>query len=164
MYGIQVSLSLTINWRSRKNIILFLQSVFLLTFTFSSPFSPNCCNPLWLSFTVHLIYMIEFGSWPLKNNFILKVKKKIDYFSESFRWTIRSGSQVKYLPPVCIGDLISTYPHCYAFQMIFTKLSPRPIQSISRNVNNKDGALKPLCSTLIWEKCYRQIQRVKNFV
>ena len=33
---------------------------------------------------------------------------------------------------------------CYAFQMIFTALAPRLIQSISCNVHNKNRALKQL--------------------
>ena len=34
---------------------------------------------------------------------------------------------------------ISTFPPCYAFQMIFTAWAPSPIQYISRNVHNKNG-------------------------
>ena len=49
------------------------------------------------------------------------------------------------------GNFISTFPPCYAFQMIFTAFSPRQIQSISRNVHNKNGALKRLCCVcLVW--------------
>ena len=44
----------------------------------------------------------------------------------------------------CNGNPISTFPPCYAFQMIFTALAPRLIQSISRNVHNKNRALKEL--------------------
>ena len=44
----------------------------------------------------------------------------------------------------CNGNPISTFPPCYAFQMIFTALAPRLIQSISRNVHNKNRALKQL--------------------
>ena len=47
----------------------------------------------------------------------------------------------------CNGNPISTFPPCYAFRMIFTALAPRPIQSISRNVHKKNGALKGLCHT-----------------
>ena len=47
----------------------------------------------------------------------------------------------------CNGNPISTFPPCYAFQMIFTALAPRLIQSISRNVHNKNRALKQLCSS-----------------
>ena len=36
----------------------------------------------------------------------------------------------------------------YAFQIIFTALAPRLIQSISRNVHNKNIALKRLCVKL----------------
>ena len=36
----------------------------------------------------------------------------------------------------------------YAFQMIFTALAPRLIQSIGRNAHNKNGALKQLCLAL----------------
>ena len=45
----------------------------------------------------------------------------------------------------CNGNPISTFPHCCALEMIFTAFAPRPIQSIGRNVQNKDGALKQLC-------------------
>ena len=44
----------------------------------------------------------------------------------------------------CNGNPISTFPLCYAFQMIFTVLAPRLIQSISRNVHKKNRALKGL--------------------
>ena len=44
----------------------------------------------------------------------------------------------------CNGNPISTFPPCYAFQMIITVLAPRLIQSISRNVHNKNRALKQL--------------------
>ena len=37
----------------------------------------------------------------------------------------------------CNGKPISTFPPFYAFQMIFTALALRLIQSISRNVHNK---------------------------
>ena len=37
----------------------------------------------------------------------------------------------------CNGNPITTFPPCYAFQMIFTALASRLIQSISRNVHNK---------------------------
>ena len=47
----------------------------------------------------------------------------------------------------CNGNPISTFPPCYAFQMSFTALAPRLIQSISRDVHNKNGALKQLCVT-----------------
>ena len=43
------------------------------------------------------------------------------------------------------GNPISTFPPSYAFQMIFTALPPRLIQSISCNVRNKNEALKRLC-------------------
>ena len=43
------------------------------------------------------------------------------------------------------GNPISTFQPCYAFHMIFTALAPRLIQSISRNVHNKNRALKRLC-------------------
>ena len=39
------------------------------------------------------------------------------------------------LEKYCNGNPISTFPPCYAFQMIFTALAPRLIQSISRNVH-----------------------------
>ena len=42
----------------------------------------------------------------------------------------------------CNGNPISTFPPCYAFQMILTALAPRLIQSISRNVHYKNRALK----------------------
>ena len=45
----------------------------------------------------------------------------------------------------CNGNPISTFPPCYAFQMIFTALAPRLIQSISLNVHNENRALKQLC-------------------
>ena len=48
------------------------------------------------------------------------------------------------LEKTCNDNPISTNQPSYAFEMIFTVLSPRQIQSISRNVHNKDGALKPL--------------------
>ena len=44
----------------------------------------------------------------------------------------------------CNGNPISTFPPCYAFQMIFTALAPRLIQSISRNVRNRKNVLKRL--------------------
>ena len=44
----------------------------------------------------------------------------------------------------CNGNPMSTFPPCYAFQIIFTALAPRLIQSISRNVHNKFRALKQL--------------------
>ena len=44
------------------------------------------------------------------------------------------------------GNPISTFPPCSEFQMIFTALAPRLIQSISRNVHNKNRALKQLCA------------------
>ena len=50
----------------------------------------------------------------------------------------------------CNGNPISTFPPCYAFQIIFTAFSPRLIQSISRNVHDKIRALKWLCSTVQW--------------
>ena len=55
----------------------------------------------------------------------------------------------------CNGNPISTFPPCYAFQMIFTALAPRLIQSISRNVHNKNGALKQLwqCSRVFYVIC-----------
>ena len=43
------------------------------------------------------------------------------------------------------GNPISTIPPSYAFQMIFTALTPRLIESKSCNVHNKNGALKHLC-------------------
>ena len=45
----------------------------------------------------------------------------------------------------CNDNPISTFPPCYAFQIISTALAPRLIQSISRNVHNKNRALKQLC-------------------
>ena len=44
----------------------------------------------------------------------------------------------------CNGNPISNFPPCYAFQMIFTALAPKLIQSISRNVRNRKIALKRL--------------------
>ena len=44
----------------------------------------------------------------------------------------------------CNGNPISTFPPCYAFQMIFTALAPKLIQSISRNVRNRKNVLKRL--------------------
>ena len=38
----------------------------------------------------------------------------------------------------CNGNPISTFHPSYAFQMIFTALAPILIQSISRNVHNKN--------------------------
>ena len=46
----------------------------------------------------------------------------------------------------CNGNPISTFPPCYAFQMIFTALASMPIQSICHNVHSKNRALKQLCS------------------
>ena len=43
------------------------------------------------------------------------------------------------------GSPISTFPPCYAFQMTFTELAPRLIQSISHKVHHKNRALKQLC-------------------
>ena len=48
----------------------------------------------------------------------------------------------------CNGNPISTFPPRYAFQIIFSALAPRLIISISRNVPNKDGALKHKCRTV----------------
>ena len=48
----------------------------------------------------------------------------------------------------CNGNPISIFPPYYAFQMIFTESSPRPIQSTSHNFHNKDGALKPLLTVM----------------
>ena len=48
----------------------------------------------------------------------------------------------------CNGNPISTFPPCYAFQMIFTALAPKLIQSISRNVRNRKNVLKRLCQSL----------------
>ena len=45
------------------------------------------------------------------------------------------------------GNPISTFPPCYAFQMIFTALAPRLRRSVSRNVHNKFRALKQLWSS-----------------
>ena len=45
----------------------------------------------------------------------------------------------------CNSNPISTFPPCYAFQVIFTALAPRLIQSLSHNVHNKNRALKRLC-------------------
>ena len=45
----------------------------------------------------------------------------------------------------CNGNLIFTFPPCYAFQMIFTALAPMLIQSISCYVHNNNRALKRLC-------------------
>ena len=59
----------------------------------------------------------------------------------------------------CNGNPISTFPPSYVFQMIFTALDPRLIQSISRNVGNKNEALKRLCRgwtdfhLTIWIQC-----------
>ena len=47
------------------------------------------------------------------------------------------------------GNPISTFPPCCAFQMIFTALAPRLIQSISCNVHNKFRALKQLCGIVV---------------
>ena len=44
----------------------------------------------------------------------------------------------------CNVNPISTFPPCYAFQIIFTALAPRLIQSIICNVHDKIGALKQL--------------------
>ena len=44
----------------------------------------------------------------------------------------------------CDGNPISSFPPFYAFQMIFTALAPRIIQSISRKFHNKFRALKQL--------------------
>ena len=48
----------------------------------------------------------------------------------------------------CNGNPISSFPPCYAFQMNFTALAPRLIKSKSRNVHNKNRALKQLCLLL----------------
>ena len=48
----------------------------------------------------------------------------------------------------CNGNPISTFPPCYAFQMVFTALAPKLIQSISRNVRNRKNVLKQL-----WLNC-----------
>ena len=47
----------------------------------------------------------------------------------------------------CNGNPNSTFPPCYAFQMIFTALAPRLILSISRNDHDKFRALKQLWHT-----------------
>ena len=44
----------------------------------------------------------------------------------------------------CDGNPISTFPPCYAFQMVFTALASKLIQSISRNVRNRKNVLKRL--------------------
>ena len=49
----------------------------------------------------------------------------------------------------CNDNPISTFPPCYAFQMIFTALAPRLIQSICCNVHNKFRALKQLCQQVL---------------
>ena len=50
------------------------------------------------------------------------------------------------LKKYCNSNPICTFPPCYAFQIIFTELAPRLIQSISRNVHNKKRALKRVCN------------------
>ena len=50
----------------------------------------------------------------------------------------------------CNGNPISTFPPSYAFQMIFTALAPMLIQSISRNVHNKNRASKQLCKAITY--------------
>ena len=57
------------------------------------------------------------------------------------------------LEKYCNGNLISTFPPCYAFQMIFTVFAPRLIQSKSRNVHNKIRALKQLCILKTLQNC-----------
>ena len=47
--------------------------------------------------------------------------------------------------------IISTFPPCYAFQIIFTESSHRPIQCSSRKVHKKDEALKRLCLVALSE-------------
>ena len=42
----------------------------------------------------------------------------------------------------CNGNPIFTFPPCYTFQMIFTALAPKLIQSISGNIHNKNRSLK----------------------
>ena len=55
----------------------------------------------------------------------------------------------------CNGNPISTFPPYYAFQMIFTALASRLIQSISRNVHNKFWALRQLCQVFcLFRKLY----------
>ena len=74
-------------------------------------------------------------------------KHNLDHFKSLWGWLlIDSWSCVHplYAGKNCNGNPISTFPHCYAFQMIFTTLAPRLIQSISRNVHNKIRALKRL--------------------
>ena len=41
----------------------------------------------------------------------------------------------------CTANPISTFPTCYAIQMISTALEPRLIQSISHTVHNKNSFL-----------------------
>ena len=60
----------------------------------------------------------------------------------------------------CNGNPISTFPPSYAFQMIFTELAPWLIQAISRNVHNKNRALKQLCVPC-YTFCNASLQEVK---
>ena len=53
-------------------------------------------------------------------------------------------SNPRMLEKDCNGNPISTFPPCYAFQIIFTAFAPRLIQSISCNVHNMIRALKQL--------------------
>ena len=50
----------------------------------------------------------------------------------------------------CNGNPISTFPPCYAFQMIFTALAPRLIQSISRNVHTLRVPAQRVCGVLLF--------------
>ena len=60
------------------------------------------------------------------------------------------------------GNPILTFPPCYAFQMIFTALTPRLIQSIRHNVHDKDRALKQLWRvTLTYLIQYKYVKYVK---
>ena len=64
------------------------------------------------------------------------------------------------------GNSISTFPPCYAVQMIFTAMAPRLIQYTSRNVHDKNGALKQLYIVYLSDipnKALCVIQNMKKF-
>ena len=65
----------------------------------------------------------------------------------------------------CNGNPNSSFPPCYAFQMILTALAPRLIQSIGRNVHNKNRALKRLWRhNLLSEGEFKKKQTQQDFV
>ena len=62
----------------------------------------------------------------------------------------------------CNGNPISTFPPCYAFQMIFTALAPGLIQSISHNVHNKNRSLKHFLMTVSFLETLKRLDTSYN--